>query len=145
MKKTIELMNQYLADLSVLNTKLHNLHWNVTGKSFKQVHEYLEGLYDDVFEKFDQVAERIKMLDAYPLASVHAYLNITKIEELDSQDITTEDAFKSVFNDYQYLKALAIDIRQAADHEDDFSTVALIEDHVADYDKNLYFIRQTLK
>ena len=47
-------LNRYLANLNIGNTKLHNLHWNVYGLSFKAVHEYLEGLYDSFFEKFDE-------------------------------------------------------------------------------------------
>lgn len=43
----------YLANLAVLNAKLHNLHWNVVGRAFIQVHEYTEGLYDELFEQFD--------------------------------------------------------------------------------------------
>ena len=50
----------YLANLAVLNAKLHNLHWNVVGRAFIQVHEYTEGLYDELFEQFDAVAEAMK-------------------------------------------------------------------------------------
>ncbi|PKK94891.1 MAG: DNA starvation/stationary phase protection protein [Tenericutes bacterium HGW-Tenericutes-5] len=145
MNKTVDLLNQYLSDLAVMNTRLHNLHWNVTGKAFKQVHVYLEELYDDVFEKYDEVAERIKMLQGYPKASNKEYLETSKIKELASKDISTEDAFKSVFNDYGYLKELAMEVRIIADSEDDFVTVAILEAHVAFYDKVLYFVRQTLK
>lgn len=145
MNKTVKLLNQYLADLNVLNTKLHNMHWNVTGRSFKQVHVFLEELYDDMFEKFDQAAERIKMMEAYPAASVKEYLELAKITELESKDISIEEAFKNVFADITYLKESAMEIRKVADEADDFGTVMILEDHVADYDKSLYFIRQSLK
>ena len=39
----------YLANLAVWNAKLHNLHWNVVGPAFVQVHEFTESLYDEVF------------------------------------------------------------------------------------------------
>ena len=39
--KNVQQVNQYLADLSVWNVKLHNLHFNVTGPQFKSIHEYL--------------------------------------------------------------------------------------------------------
>ena len=47
----------YLSNLIIGNIKLHNLHWNVTGLTFKAVREYLETLYEDSFEKYDEVAE----------------------------------------------------------------------------------------
>jgi starvation-inducible DNA-binding protein len=145
MKKVIELLNQYVADLSVMNVKFHNLHWNVTGKNFKAVHEHLEALYDALFETYDEAAERIKMLGDYPMASVKEYLQITKVKELESKDVETAKAFEIVKQDFMYLKDLAIKIRAAADEVDDFGTVMILEDHVAAYDKELYFINQTLK
>ena len=53
--KNVQQVNQYLADLSVWNVKLHNLHFNVTGPQFKSIHEYLESIYDEAFEYFDAV------------------------------------------------------------------------------------------
>ncbi|MFP4198930.1 MAG: ferritin-like domain-containing protein, partial [Halanaerobium sp.] len=59
--KDYKKMNTYLSNLAVLNTKLHNLHWNVEGKQFMQVHNFTEDLYNDFFEKYDEVAEIMKM------------------------------------------------------------------------------------
>ena len=39
-------LNTYLANLAVLNIKIHNLHWNIVGSQFVSVHEYLESEYD---------------------------------------------------------------------------------------------------
>jgi DNA-binding ferritin-like protein len=41
-------LNVYLSDLAVLNVKLHNLHWNVVGPQFVQLHEFVghsQGLF----------------------------------------------------------------------------------------------------
>ena len=64
-------LDHYLSDLMSGNIKLHNLHWNVTGLTFKAVHEYLEALYDDSFEKLDEVAELQKQLGLPVLASAN--------------------------------------------------------------------------
>ena len=58
-------LDVYLSNLLVGNVKLHNLHWNVVGSSFKQAHEYLEEVYDDFFGKFDDVAEEL-LQEFYP-------------------------------------------------------------------------------
>ncbi len=145
MKKVIDLLNQYVADLAVLNVKFHNLHWNVVGKNFPAVHVHLEELYDSLFEKYDEAAERIKMLEAYPKASIKDYLTLSKVEELASEDVEIIKALVIVKVDFTYLKELATKIREVADESGDFGTVALVEGHIADYDKELYFIRQSLK
>lgn len=145
MSKKNELMNQYVADLAVLNVKFHNLHWNVVGERFEPVHVYVEKLYDDLFEKFDEVAERLKMLDVFPLASMKEYLNVSKVEELESRNYEIPEVMQVLKAELEGLRALAINIRTAADEEDDFGTVAMMEDHVAGFDKELWFITSALK
>jgi starvation-inducible DNA-binding protein len=141
----VELMNKYVADLSVMNVKFHNLHWNVTGRNFHGVHVFLEQLYDDLFEKFDEVAERIKMLGKFPKASVKAYLETSTVEELEDKDYDIKETFQITHAELNFLRDSAIAVRAAADEEGDFVTVAMMEDHVAGYDKNIWFIEQSLK
>ena len=94
MIKQINLMNEYVSDLAVLNVKFHNLHWNVVGRQFVSVHVYLEKMYDDFFEKYDEVAERIKMLGFFAKASLKEYLDNTRIKEL-SEDGNTESIHRT--------------------------------------------------
>ncbi len=145
MAKQTELMNQYVADLGVLNVKFHNLHWNVVGERFKPVHEYVEELYDMIFENYDEAAERLKMLGEFPLASLKKYLEVTNVEELDEKDYQISEVYAILKQDLGHLKTLATNIRSAADEADDFATVALMEDQVDAYDKELWFIAQALK
>lgn len=145
MAKQTELMNQYVADLGVLNVKFHNLHWNVVGERFKPVHEYVEALYDMLFENYDDVAERLKMLGQFPLASLSKYLEVTNVEELDEKDYQISEVYAILKQELEHLKTLATNIRSVADKADDFATVAMMEDQVDAYDKELWFIAQALK
>ncbi len=145
MSKQNDLMNQYVADLAVLNVKFHNLHWNVVGERFEPVHVYVEKLYDSLFEKYDDVAERLKMQGVYPLASVKSYLETTNVEELENRDYQIPEVFKILKAEVEHLKALATEIRNIADDAGDFVTVAMLEDHVAEYDKELWFMESALK
>ena len=145
MEKQVVMMNQYVADLAVLNVKFHNLHWNVIGERFEQVHVHLEAIYDDLFVKFDEVAERIKMLGEFPKASIREYLEISKVEELNDEDVTIKKVFEIVKAEIAYLKTLSTAIRTEADGNDDFVTVGLMEDHIAGYCKELWFLKSALK
>ncbi|TPG68541.1 hypothetical protein EEL31_08425 [Brevibacillus laterosporus] len=51
-----EEMNQYLANLQVMFIKIHNLHWNVVGISFFNIHEKTQMLYEKVGEGIDLIA-----------------------------------------------------------------------------------------
>lgn len=139
----MEKLNVYLADLAVGNVKLHNLHWNVKGFAFKHMHEYLEGLYDDVFEKYDEVAELLKMSGEYPVASMKEYLKITTVEELPSNDVNQKDAIKTALEYFEGLKKSALEIRNGAD-EEKFQIANMMEDHIASYEKYIWFMKSML-
>ena len=143
--KNYEKMNNYLANLAVLNTKLHNLHWNVEGKQFMRVHNFTEELYDDFFEKYDEVAEIMKMKGEFPLVKLSEYQNASTIKELDSKPFTENEVLKEVLADLKEMKKLATEIRNDADEIDDFEVVGEFEDQIADYSQNIWFIESMLK
>ncbi|MTI49571.1 Dps family protein [Sporosalibacterium faouarense] len=137
-------LNVYLSNLAVLNTKLHNLHWNVKGKHFIQIHEFTESLYNDFFEKYDDVAELLKMRDEKPLVKLSDYLENASIKELDKEEFSSDEVLQILQDDLKIMKDLATEIRNAADEVDDFEVVGEFEDHVSGYSKNLWFIKSML-
>ncbi len=136
-------LNNYLANIAVNYVKLHNLHWNVYGETFKEAHEYLEELYDDMAEKFDAVAELDRMQGNYPAASVKEYLELATIEELDSKAVSVKDAYTIALNDFNTLKANALELRENAG--DNFGLANMMEDHLADYAKVLWFLGEKVR
>jgi len=142
--KNYEKMNTYLANMAVLNTKLHNLHWNVEGRQFMQVHNFTEELYDDFFEKFDEVAEIMKMKGEFPLVKLSEYQEAATVEELDSKKYGVDEVLAEVEADLKEMKKLATEIRNDADAAGDFEVVGALEDHVAGYSQNLWFLRAIL-
>ena len=135
-------LDVYLSNLLVGNVKLHNLHWNVVGSSFKQAHEYLEEVYDDFFGKFDDVAEYQKQVGVYPKSSVKEYLELTDLEELSDQDIDLKDAYKEALKLIKHMRDMALEIR---DEADDFVLSNMMEDHIADYYKRIWLLESAIK
>lgn len=139
-------LKQYLANLNVLNVKIHNLHWNVVGVQFKTIHEFTEGLYEAYFKLYDEIAEILKTKGIYPPATIKTYLELTNIEELDKNvKYTTKEVLSIIISDMIIMKDLAIKIRKAADKEDDFVVVNALEDHIKEYDKNLWMLNSMTK
>lgn len=138
-------LNLYLANLAVWTAKLHNIHWNVTGCAFVQVHEFTEKLYDNTFEQYDAVAEVQKMRGEMPLVKLADYLQVATLKEIDAKDFSIEEALKLVEADMKEMSALAKVIRDEADKNDDFQVVAMFEDYLAGYAKNLWFLKAMLK
>ena len=138
-------LNPYLSDLVVLYLKLHDLHWNVKGKMFVEIHKYTEARYDDVAEKFDEVAEKIIMQGEAPVTGMKNYLEMASIKELNKGVYTEDEVLNEVLADTEHLKAEAVELRKAFDEEDNFSVVAMLEEHIAGYEKEIWFLQSMMK
>lgn len=135
-------LDVYLSNLLVGNVKLHNLHWNVVGSNFKGVHEYLEGLYDDFFEKYDEVAEYQKQIGDYPKAAVKNYLDLSTVEEIESKEYSIKESIEKALELIKLQKDLALEIIEEAD---DFVLSNMMEDHITGYNKEIWFMESMLK
>ncbi len=94
-------LNNLLADLNVLYTKLHNFHYNIVGKDFMTVHKILEKEYDQVHEWIDDVAEMIKKENAYPLGSLKKYLEASALSDLEEdKDYDSSFIYETLIKDY---------------------------------------------
>lgn len=133
-------LNVYLSDLAVMNTKLHNLHWNVEGRNFYQAHKFTEGLYETFFEWYDEIAEAIKMRGAFPFASLKEYLENSSIKEVESKKVSFDDLNEIILEDLIFIRKEATDLRNEYDEKGDFTLVSLLEDQIAELDKNIWFL-----
>lgn len=144
-KELVAKLNAYLANLGVAYVKFHNLHWNVVGPNFKAVHEYLEEIYDEATEYLDEIAEFIRMQGELPLASLKDFLASATIKELDSKEISIKDAMQVAVSDLETLKAQALETLKFANSNDCVIIAGMLEDHVKDYNKKIWFIKSSLK
>lgn len=143
--KHFDMLQTYLSNLAVLNVKLHNIHWNVVGKNFIKIHNFTEEIYDEFFEAFDEVAELLKMKDVMPLSTIAEYLENATVQEVQAANFCMDEALEMAKTDLEIMRSLATDIRNTADEEGDFETVAMFEDYVASLSKHLWFINAMLK
>ncbi len=122
-------LNTYLANLAVLNIKIHNLHWNIVGSQFVSVHEYLESMSGE-----------------FPVANLKEYLEISTIKEIESsKEISIKEALEIVLSDIKLQKELDLEIRKEADEADNFPVANVMENHIEDYNKQIWFVESSLK
>lgn len=136
--------NVYLANLSVLTLKLHNLHWNVEGQTFMSVHLFTEGEYQKSFKRMDEVAEHTKMFGVVPASTLKEHLALSEIKEVESKKFTCQEALSIALDDIVLLRDSATKLRNACDKEGWFSAVSMLENHVSDYNKQIWFLKATL-
>jgi starvation-inducible DNA-binding protein len=140
----VNLLNQEVANLGVLYTKLHNFHWFVEGKLFFQLHAKFEELYDEMTEHFDEVAERILMLEGRPVATLREFLELATVKEATGKE-TTEEMIRSVLADFELLnKEFSEGITLGEEAGDDV-TVDLLTGLKASFQKHIWMLKTVLK
>lgn len=137
-------LNVYLANQSVLHTKLHNLHWYVSGEGFFTIHLKLEELYTAMANEMDVVAELLLSSGFKPVASLKEQLEITTIEELCDAKVGSRDAMKIVLDDYTKMKELAKSIIVLAEKEHKQAVVDLMSSYVGTFEKELWMLNAYL-
>ncbi|PID82726.1 MAG: DNA starvation/stationary phase protection protein [Clostridiales bacterium] len=136
--------NHYLANLGIFTMKLHNIHWNVEGERFVAVHEFTDDEYNKFFERMDEIAELLKMYEVMPKSTMKEYLEIASIVEEPTRKFECREGLKIVLDDIESIRKNATELRNLSDEARMFSAVSLLEDHISDYNKVIWFLKATL-
>ncbi|MFD2671414.1 Dps family protein [Marinicrinis sediminis] len=80
------LLNQQVANFSILFVKLHHYHWFVKGTSFFKLHETFEAYYDEAAQVIDDLAERILTIGGKPQSRMSEYLQTTTLQEASGNE-----------------------------------------------------------
>ncbi len=128
-----QVLNRLLADENVLYIKIRNAHWNVEGPDFHAQHLFFEGLYDELAELIDEVAERVRAIGHYAVGSMKEFLELTQLTEMKYKKNDSQGYIKELLSDFESLIiSLREDIKIAENHEDagteDF-LVGILEKH----------------
>lgn len=139
--KTIDLLNSYLADLTVVERNIHILHWNVNGKSFKSVHEYLENIYKDIYNKIDEIAEMIRIHGEIPDANLSDNVEKSIIEEIESKNKFNHiEAIGLAKQDIEKLMDKLNELFEASESDKLYDVNDSIGSYIADFGKFKYFL-----
>lgn len=135
-------LNHLLANLVVEYHKLQNFHWYIKGSDFFTVHAKLEDYYNDINKAVDEVAESILMLEGKPLASLKDFAANASIKESEAQFIKSDIILAEVEKDYSLLLAEVIEIKKAADAEENFIISAMMDDYIKNFTKAVWMLKQ---
>jgi starvation-inducible DNA-binding protein len=143
--KLTECMNVYLANQQVSFIKLHNLHWYIKGNNFFMLHAKFEELYDVTADIIDEVAERMLMLGATPVASINGALKLAKIKELEDKNIPCKQALSVLQEDVEFYIAASKNILELAEKEHDHGTQELFSKYLGEYEKLQWMLKATIE
>jgi starvation-inducible DNA-binding protein len=143
-KPVVAALNRVLADSYALMALSHQAHWNVEGPDFFQLHQAFQEHYENLFAAIDEIAERVRALNAYSLGGLRTLADAAGLEEpkgtLTARDYVTvlAAAHAKVVND---LKTL----RDTAGEHGDPETEDLAIGRIAWHQKTLWMLTSYLK
>ncbi|MGB3591057.1 MAG: DNA starvation/stationary phase protection protein [Nonlabens sp.] len=128
-----------LADYHLYYQKLRNYHWNIVGKSFFDLHEKFEEMYDDAVVKIDEIAERILTLRFQPTSNYSDYLEMSNLKETKS-GFTDKEMVNNLLEDHgELLKQMSKVVEEATKCEDEGS-IDLIGAYIRELEKNSWML-----
>ncbi len=101
--ETINLLNTLIATESVLTQNIKNFHWNIRGSKFLELHSFFEELYNSKIEIVDELAERIRAKDEFPISSFSKYLDWSLISEEVEAISSQDEILEKLENSYREL------------------------------------------
>lgn len=137
-------LNELLADYSIFYQNIRGYHWNIKGDKFFELHGKFQELYENLFIKIDEVAERIRTLGHTPNHKFSVYQKEAKIKE--SSEVS--DGIKDVQDTLESFKIIITLQREildlSADAEDE-GTNALMSDYIREQEKLVWMYSAYLK
>lgn len=143
-KELIESMKVALADTFAFYLKAHNFHWNVTGPSFPQYHEFLGNLWEETFPAVDLIAEGIRTLDSFAPGSFSRYKELATIED----ELKVPDAISMMKILHGDNKKLLVSLNKAyelAEKNKNYGVSNFLQDRITAHEKHGWMLRALIK
>jgi len=105
-----------LADAHILYIKTRKFHWNVSGNSFKELHELFEEQYKQLEEAIDEIAERINKLGFNTPGTLAEFSKTASLKESPGKYPAQKDMLKELLADHE---AVIVALRKAIDDCDE--------------------------
>lgn len=124
--------------------KAANYHWNVEGDDFIQYHSWLGDVYSEVFSSVDQIAEYIRILQAYTPASLIRFQELTRIQD-QIEVIQPPELFQQLLEDTTTMIAVLNQVFASATRENQQGIANFMAERLDVMQKYAWQIRSTLK
>jgi len=127
-------LNTLLANYSIFYQNTRGYHWNIKGEKFFELHLKFEELYNDLFIKIDEVAERILTLGHSPKHRYSDYKTESAIVE--SKEVSDGmKAVSEIISSFKTIITLQRELLTLSAEINDEGTNALMSDYIRAQEK----------
>jgi len=137
-------LNTLLSDYHMYYQKLRSFHWNILGKSFFDLHEQFEDMYNDAQIKIDEIAERILTLRHHPVSKFSDYIKIATVQE-ESAMISDQKMIETLLNDHKIILAQMSSVIDSAENAGDEGTIDLVGAYIRELEKTSWMLNAWTK
>ena len=141
----IALLNQQLADTFDLFSQIKQVHWNVKGMDFYQLHELFDELAEQVEGYTDLIAERATTLGGTALGTVRMSASGSRLPECPEELGGSKGAVEVVVDRYANVAASMRKAIDASANAGDADTSDLFTEVSRGIDKGLWFLESHLQ
>ena len=142
--RVVDGLNLVLADSYALMALTHLAHWNVEGTDFFQLHKAFQAQYEDLFEAVDEIAERVRALDAYAIGGLSVFERTAQMEEFKSP-MPQKDYVAALIVAHEKVVDDATRTRDTAGLANDLQTQDLLIKRLEFHEKTLWMLKSYLK
>lgn len=111
-------LQSVLVDLIELHLQGKQAHWNIVGTNFRDLHLQLDEIIADVREFSDDLAERMRALDAVPDGRSETVAKTTHLPKFPSGEVDTTSAVDLITERLDATVANIRKVHDAVDEED---------------------------
>lgn len=137
-------LNQVLADSYALMSLTHLAHWNVEGAGFFALHTAFQTQYEELFTAVDEIAERIRALNAYAIGGLGTLAQAAAMKEF-AAPLSQENYVKRLIAANEKLIADAARARDLAGKANDAESQDLMIGRITLHQKTTWMLRSFLK
>jgi starvation-inducible DNA-binding protein len=140
----VKALNLLLADSYALMANTHYAHWNVEGPGFFALHKAFEEQYEHLFHAIDEIAERVRALDAYAMGGLRNFAAESGIDELKTP-VGAKDYVAALIVAHEKTITDAVALREAAGAAGDLESQDLAIDRITWHQKRVWMLKSYLK
>jgi starvation-inducible DNA-binding protein len=133
-----------LADSYALMSLTHLAHWNVEGPGFFALHTAFQTQYEELFTAIDEIAERLRALDAYAIGGLSQFAQTANMKEF-AAPLSQEDYVERLIAANEKLLADAAGARDLAGQANDAESQDLMIGRITLHQKTVWMLKSFLK
>ena len=132
-------LQRVLTDLIALELVGKQIHWNIVGPNFRDVHLNLDEVVDIAREGSDEVAERMRAINAVPDGRPATVAAGATVPSLPKDEITVSEGVAYVVSAIEAVVSTLRGVHDAVDDEDPTSS-GIVEDLIGKLEQQAWFL-----